>query len=101
MLLKRSLPKIRWKYWVKPWQQVDWLLFCLPVGVSIFGGIMILSTELKQPVTDWWWHWLVAGIGVLIALFLARCRYENLDAVALGNICTNKPQPDYRDDSWY
>jgi rod shape determining protein RodA len=78
MLLKRSLPKIPWKYWVKPWQQVDWLLFCLPVGVSIFGGIMILSTELKQPVTDWWWHWLVAGIGAFIALFLARYRYENL-----------------------
>lgn len=39
---------------------------------------MILSTELKQPVTDWWWHWLVAGIGVVIALFLARCRYEHL-----------------------
>ncbi|MBD2679956.1 MULTISPECIES: rod shape-determining protein RodA [Nostoc] len=78
MLLKRSLPKVRWKSWVKPWQYVDWLLFCLPVAVSIFGGIAILSTELKQPVTDWWWHWLVAGIGVLIALFLARTRYEIL-----------------------
>ncbi|WP_298904716.1 rod shape-determining protein RodA [uncultured Nostoc sp.] len=78
MLLKRSLPKIRWKSWVKPWQDVDWLLFCLPIAVSIFGGIMILSTELKQPVTDWWWHWLVAGIGVLIALFLSRTRYELL-----------------------
>ncbi|MBW4613362.1 MAG: rod shape-determining protein RodA [Desmonostoc vinosum HA7617-LM4] len=78
MLLKRSLPKVRWKSWVKPWQQVDWLLFCLPIGISIFGGVMILSTELKQPVTDWWWHWLVAGIGVLIALFLARIRYEHL-----------------------
>ncbi|WP_414568219.1 rod shape-determining protein RodA [Nostoc sp. CCY 9925] len=78
MLLKRSLPKVRWKSWVKPWQYVDWLLFFLPVTVSIVGGIMILSTELKQPVTDWWWHWLVAGIGVLIALFLARTRYEIL-----------------------
>ncbi|BAY74986.1 cell cycle protein [Nostoc linckia NIES-25] len=78
MLLKRSLPKVRWKSWVKPWQYVDWLLFCLPVAVSIFGGLTILSTELKQPVTDWWWHWLVAGIGVLIALFLARTRYEIL-----------------------
>ncbi|MBU7581549.1 MAG: rod shape-determining protein RodA [Nostoc sp. TH1S01] len=78
MLLKRSLPKVRWKSWVKPWQQVDWLLFFLPVAVSIFGGLMILSTELKQPVTDWWWHWLVAGIGVFIALFLSRVRYENL-----------------------
>ncbi|MEH1886049.1 MULTISPECIES: rod shape-determining protein RodA [unclassified Nostoc] len=78
MLLKRSLPKIRWKSWVKPWQHVDWLLFCLPVAISIFGGTMILSTELKQPVTDWWWHWMVAGIGVLIALFLSRIRYELL-----------------------
>jgi rod shape determining protein RodA len=78
MLLKRSLPKIRWKSWVKPWQSVDWLLFCLPIAISIFGGVMILSTELKQPVTDWWWHWLVAGIGVLIALFLSRIRYELL-----------------------
>ncbi|MBG1267711.1 rod shape-determining protein RodA [Nostoc sp. WHI] len=78
MLLKRSLPKIRWKSWVKPWQYIDWLLFCLPIALSIFGGIMILSTELKQPVTDWWWHWLVSGIGVLIALFLSRIRYEIL-----------------------
>lgn len=78
MLLKRSLPKVRWKSWVKPWQSVDWLLFCLPIAVSIFGGIMILSTELKQPVTDWWWHWMVAGIGVFIALLLSRIRYELL-----------------------
>ncbi|MDZ8188843.1 MAG: rod shape-determining protein RodA [Nostoc sp. ChiSLP02] len=78
MLLKRSLPKIHWKSWVKPWQYVDWLLFCLPIAVSIFGGVTILSTELKQPVTDWWWHWLVAGIGVLIALLLARTRYDIL-----------------------
>ncbi|MEH1908798.1 rod shape-determining protein RodA [Nostoc sp.] len=78
MLLKRSLPKTRWKSWVKPWHDVDWLLFSLPIAISIFGGIMILSTELKQPVTDWWWHWMVAAIGVLIALFLSRTRYEFL-----------------------
>ncbi|QYX34200.1 rod shape-determining protein RodA [Sphaerospermopsis torques-reginae] len=78
MLLKRSLPKVRWQYWVKHWQQIDWLLFCLVVAASMFGGLMILSTELNQPVTDWWWHWLVAGIGSIIALFLARCHYENL-----------------------
>jgi rod shape determining protein RodA len=81
MLLKRSrspLPKIRWKYWFKPWEKVDWLLFFLPVVVSAFGGLMILSTELRQPVTDWWWHWFLAGFGALITLFLARIRYENL-----------------------
>src|SRR5689334_3650542 len=78
MLLKRSFPRIRWKSWLKPWQQVDWLLFSLPIVLTIFGGIMIRSTELNQGLTDWWWHWLVGGIGFAIALFIARCRYENL-----------------------
>jgi rod shape determining protein RodA len=78
MLLKPSFPKMRWQSWLKPWQQMDGLLFLLPVAVSMFGGLMILSTELKQPVTDWWWHWLIAAIGSTIALFLARCRYETL-----------------------
>lgn len=78
MLLKRSpLPKIRFSYWVKPWQQVDWLLFSLPVVLTIFGGIMIRSTELNQGLADWWWHWLIGGIGFAIALILARIRYEN------------------------
>jgi rod shape determining protein RodA len=78
MLLKRLRPRILWQSWVKPWQQVDWLLFSLTIGLSIFGGLMILSTELRKPVADWFWHWTVAGIGVFIALFLARIRYENL-----------------------
>lgn len=78
MLFKPLRSKFSWQYWLKPWQQVDILLFILPIAVSMFGGLMILSTELKQPVTDWWWHWLVAIIGSIIALFLARIRYENL-----------------------
>jgi rod shape determining protein RodA len=78
MLLKRSVPKSRRQYWFKPWQQLDWLLFFLTFGVSMFGGLMILSTELTQPVADWWWHWLVTGIGVVLSLLIARSRYENL-----------------------
>ncbi len=83
MLLKRSLtkksvPKIRSQQWVKPWQHTDWLLFSLPIAITIFGGIMIKSTELNQTLTDWWWHWLMGGIGTVIALILARIRYENL-----------------------
>ncbi|MEA5570971.1 rod shape-determining protein RodA [Calothrix sp. UHCC 0171] len=78
MLLKKaSRPNSRWNYWLKPWQQVDWLLFFLIVGISFFGGIMIRSTELAQGLVDWWWHLLVAGIGTVIALVLARIRYEN------------------------
>lgn len=78
MIFKRFIPQIRRQHWLNSWQQIDWMLFWLTIGMSTFGGLMILSTELRQPVTDWFWHWLVAGIGVVIALFLARSRYENL-----------------------
>ncbi len=74
----RSLTQIRWKSLIAPWQQVDWLLFALSLGLTIFGGLMIRSAELNQGLTDWWQHWLVGGIGVGLALFIARCRYENL-----------------------
>lgn len=72
------LNPLRWKSWFISWHQVDWWLFALPVGLSLFGGLMIRSAELNLPVTDWWQHWVVGGIGLGLALFLARCRYENL-----------------------
>lgn len=78
MIFKRFIPQIRRQHWLNSWQQIDWMLFWLTIGISTFGGLMILSTELRQPVTDWFWHWLVAAIGVVITLFLARSRYENL-----------------------
>lgn len=61
-----------------PWQQVDWLLLALSAGITVFGGMMIRSAELNQGITDWWQHWLFGGIGVCLALFIARIRYENL-----------------------
>jgi len=72
------LNPLRWKSRFIPWQQVDWWLFALSVGLSFFGGLMIRSAALNLPVTDWWQHWLVGGIGLGLALLLARCRYENL-----------------------
>ncbi len=39
---------------------------------------MIRSAELNQGLTDWWWHWLVGLIGLILAMFIARSRYENL-----------------------
>ncbi len=74
----RILTRTRWKTLIAPWQEVDWLLLALSVGITLFGGIMIRSTELNQGLTDWWQHWLVGAIGLALALFIARYRYENL-----------------------
>lgn len=77
-MLRQILSLLRWKYWLALWQQVDWLLLIAVVGLTVFGGVMIRSAELNQGLTDWWQHWLVGGIGLVLALFIARCRYENL-----------------------
>ncbi len=81
MLLKKSrsrVPKFRLQNLFKPWQQTDLLLWSLPIGLTVFGGVMIRSTELNQGLTDWWWHWLIGGIGLILALLISRSRYENL-----------------------
>jgi rod shape determining protein RodA len=77
-MLYRSLSRISWKALVQPWQEVDWLLFVLAIGMTILGGVAIRSAELHQGVSTWWQHWITGGIGLLMALLIARSRYENL-----------------------
>ncbi|MGK7956268.1 MAG: rod shape-determining protein RodA [Crocosphaera sp.] len=70
---KRTIP-----LWLSSLPQVDWLLLILVVGLTTVGGLMIRSTELHETSVTWWQHWLFGGLGVAIALFLARFRCENL-----------------------
>ncbi|MBD1832373.1 rod shape-determining protein RodA [Cyanobacteria bacterium FACHB-472] len=77
-MLHKSLTGFRWRSMLAPWQEVDWLLLFLTVGLTVLGGVMIRSAELNLPLTDWWWHWLMGAIGVVVTMFIARWRYENL-----------------------
>ncbi len=58
--------------------RTDWVLLLLTVGLTFFGGIMIRSTELNRPVTDWWQHWILGGFGLVLALLITRTNYQNL-----------------------
>ncbi len=61
------------------WQGVDWLLFLLPVGLTIFASILISSTQKYTKETGFAVNHLLMGtIGVILALWIARSRYENL-----------------------
>lgn len=60
------------------WHHIDWSLLLVYVVMTFFGGIMIQSVERNQGLTDWWQHWLTGGVGLLLALIIARCRYEVL-----------------------
>lgn len=78
MLYKPFSRRFDWKSILAPWQQADWFLFLLVVGLTFFGGLMIRSTELNQGLTDWWQHWLIGSIGIVLTLMIARWRYEVL-----------------------
>lgn len=77
-MLQKSFWRIRWQSLIQPWQEMDWLLLALPVGLTILGGVAIRSVEMNMGLTDWWQHWLVGSIGLVLALTIARSRYENL-----------------------
>lgn len=69
---------LRWRLALAPWRRMDWSLFVLVVGLTLFGGLMIYSTELDEGLSYGLQHWTLGGIGLVIALVLARWRYELL-----------------------
>ena len=74
----RKSSRLPWQNLFIHWQQMDWLLLLLVIGLNFFGGVMIRSAELNQPVTDWWQHWLFGGIGLAIVFAIARISYNSL-----------------------
>ena len=74
-----SLVRKRWKNLSQGWQGVDWLLFILPVGVTIFASILISSTQKYTGESGFAFnHAVLGGIGAILALWIARSRYEML-----------------------
>ncbi|MGI0496149.1 rod shape-determining protein RodA [Limnospira platensis CENA597] len=61
-----------------PWAEIDWFLLLACVALTVLGGIMIRSVEINQGLTDWWQHWITGGIGLILAMIIARSNYERL-----------------------
>ena len=78
MLQKPLLTRFRWKALVAPWQELDWLLLLTVVGLTILGSLAIRSTELSQDFNSWIQHLVIGGIGLVLALAIARWRYDIL-----------------------
>lgn len=69
----------RWRFLAQGWQGVDWLLMVMPVGLVIFSTLVINSIQRGSGETDLAWnHLLMGAIGLALALWLARFRYEHL-----------------------
>jgi rod shape determining protein RodA len=77
-MFHKILIRNRWKSIIQPWEELDWSLFVACIALTVFGGIMIRSVELNQGLIDWWRHWATGGVGLVLAILIARCRYEML-----------------------
>ncbi|NJM98482.1 MAG: FtsW/RodA/SpoVE family cell cycle protein, partial [Phormidesmis sp. RL_2_1] len=74
-----SMVQRRWKSLLQGWQGVDWLLFVLPIGVTIFASILISSTQKYIGESGFAVnHLLIGATGMAVALWMARSRYEIL-----------------------
>lgn len=79
LMLQKSLIRFNWKSLIQPWQEVDWFLLLITIGLTVLGGIAIRSTQLHFGLTNYWWqHWLTGAFGLVLTMAIARWRYETL-----------------------
>jgi rod shape determining protein RodA len=60
------------------WGQIDWFLLFLVIAITAFGSLVIYSIEFYESQASWEQHWILGIIGVILALIVARLRYEYL-----------------------
>jgi rod shape determining protein RodA len=69
----------RWRSLGAGWQGLDWVLLALPVALTGFGAIVISSTQRNIHTVAYGLNHAVLGlIGLGLALWIARSRYEYL-----------------------
>lgn len=79
MLINKSLRKwFPWRSWIQPWENIDRWILLLSIGLTVFGGILIRSTQVTQGWTDWLQHWTIGAIGIAIAMTIATWPYQIL-----------------------
>lgn len=69
----------QWRSLLAGWQGLDWTLLALPVALTTFGAIAIHSTQINTVNGGYGLNHAVLGaIGLGLALWIARSRYEHL-----------------------
>jgi len=63
-----------------PLQEIDLLLWGIPLALTFLAGILIASTQRQADYADWYQHWLTAAVGMALALAMARLPTERLQS---------------------
>ncbi len=57
---------------------VDWILWGVPIGLTVVAGILIASTQRQADYADWYQHWIAAAVAMVLGLLVARIPLEQL-----------------------
>jgi rod shape determining protein RodA len=57
---------------------VDWILWGVPLGLTVLAGILIASTQRQADYADWYQHWIAAAVAMALGLLVARIPLEQL-----------------------
>jgi rod shape determining protein RodA len=57
---------------------IDWILWGVPLSLTLVAGILIASTQRQADYADWYQHWISAAVGLVLALQVARLPLERL-----------------------
>ena len=57
---------------------VDWILWGVPLGLTVVAGILIASTQRQADYADWYQHWISAAVSMALGLLVARIPLEQL-----------------------
>lgn len=60
------------------WRGIDAVLLSLCGVLTLLGGVIIRSTQLRAGWTDWTQHWLTGLVGVVLLLLLALVPYRRI-----------------------
>ncbi len=60
------------------WEQVNLLLWGVPLLMAFISGFLIASTQRQANYADWYNHWITAALGIGTALVLGRLQVERL-----------------------
>ncbi len=64
--------------WQKRWQDVDVLLFVVPILLTAIGAVAIYSTDFQANQINWLQHIVTGLVGVGLCAGLCRLQYERL-----------------------
>ncbi|CAK6701187.1 rod shape-determining protein RodA [Synechococcus sp. CBW1107] len=65
----------------RPLQDVDLILWGIPLAMTLVSGILIASTQRQAAYAEWYQHWITAAVGMGLALLLARVPLRRLQSL--------------------